>query len=514
MKKVFFTSKEKSYFTYCLLITFLLGLISHAYAYFHSSFSHDSLRRIYADTFDTSQKISLGRFLTPAYRAIAHGNIALPWLIGLFALLWISLSVYLVAKMFCVESRFMIFLLSGIMATNLTVTAMTATYIFELDADMFALLTATMAAYLWHRYSRGFLPGMIFVTITLGLYQSYLSVVITLIILLSLMALLQGDTFHQVFLNGIKGIVMIGGGGILYIIFMRLTCLAANVTSSDGYNGLSNISKLSIHSIPRLICGAYRDWFLSFLQPHAAYIGAPLRIANAVLLCITVIIVIIAVTKAGMPLAAKALFLLLMALLPIGMNISFILSNGMVHDLMRYAFWFSYLPALLFINWLSPTVSSGHTVVMATRCVVFITVLIILWNNIQASNAVYLKKDLESEAAISQMTRVLSRLEETPGYVSGVSPVVFVGSSSLSVNMSGFETLTEITGVWAPTVGTIFDFGRYQSYFTYILNTPIALDEETWSAFQTDYRVAEMPAFPAAGCIQQLDGVFIVKMGD
>ena len=57
-------------------------------------------------------------------------------------------------------------------------------------------------------------------------------------------------------------------------------------------------------------------------------------------------------------------------------------------------------------------------------------------------------------------------------------------------------------------------WGMYQTYFTYILNTPIALDGATWGDFQTDPRVAEMPSFPAAESIQELDGVIVVKMGD
>ena len=49
-------------------------------------------------------KISLGRFLYPAYRAVFSGSAGTPWLSGVLSLVWVSLAVYLVSRLFSVDN--------------------------------------------------------------------------------------------------------------------------------------------------------------------------------------------------------------------------------------------------------------------------------------------------------------------------------------------------------------------------------------------------------------------------
>lgn len=507
--------QEKPRFLFCLAATFFTGLVAHAYAFFHDSFSHDALGGIYANVFEDNWKIALGRFFVPTYRSVVRGSISVPWLIGLLALLWIGLSVYLIVRMFSLQSRVVITLLAGIMAVNLTVTAMTATFLYELDVDMLALLAATAAAYLWHRCKWGWLPGMALVALALSIYQAYLSVAIVLVMLASIWALLRGETAQSVFFKGLKGIGMLIGGGLLYLIGLKVECQITGIALADSYNGLTSILRLSPGAIPALIGSAYQDWFCVFTQPKDAYIGTALRVANIALLGLTGLLAVTAVVKKGIKPAAKGLFLALLALLPLGMNISYVLSGGMVHDLMRYSFWFLYLLALLLVLRLCPAGADGkNDAARLAQCAAYLLVFLVIWNNIQFANAIYLKKNLEQEAALSRMTRVADRLETLPGYVGGETPVVFVSVPSFVDTMPGFEVLSDVNGATTSNVITYNTPGIYAMYFTYILNTPIALDGATWGDFQTDPRVAEMPSFPAAESIQELDGVIVVKMGD
>lgn len=506
--------QEKPRFLFCLAATFFTGLVAHAYAFFHNSFSHDALCGIYADVIEENWKIALGRFFVPTYRSVVRGSISVPWLIGLLALLWIGLSVYLIVRMFALQSRGVITLLAGIMAVNLTVTAMTATYLYELDFDMFALLAATAAAYLWHRYKWGWLPGMALVALALSIYQAYLSVAIVLVMIVSIWVLLRGEIAQSVFFKGLKGIGMLIGGGLLYLIGLKVVCKVTGIALVDSYNGLASILRLSPGAIPALIGSAYQDWFCVFTQPKDAYIGTALRAANIALLGLTGLLAVTAVVKKDITPAAKGLFLALLALLPLGMNISYILSGGMVHDLMRYSFWFLYLLALLLVLRLCPTGADGKKCCgQLAQCATYLLVFLVIWNNIQFSNAIYLKKNLEQDAALSRMTRVADRLETMPGYVGGETPVVFVSVPSSVAIMPGFEEISQITGSETSNVISYNYWRLYYNFFTYFLNTPIFIDS-AWLDFQTDPRVAEMPSFPAAESIQELDGVIVVKMGD
>ncbi len=176
----------------CLAAAFIWGLAAHAYVFFHSSISHDSLFEFVADTDRNVWRIKLGRVFVPAYRILFRGAITAPWLIGFLSLLYIGITVFLVTKIFDIRSKTLIALISGVFATNITIISTAATYIHDLDADMMALLLAAFAVYLWKSFDKGFLYGIIPICLSLGFYQSYVSVAITLILLYLIMQLLNG----------------------------------------------------------------------------------------------------------------------------------------------------------------------------------------------------------------------------------------------------------------------------------------------------------------------------------
>ena len=77
---------------------FLFGLLAHGYAFTNFTVSHDSLNEMflsgdirYAAGSVADWKISLGRFLYPAYRAVFSGGAGTPWLSGVLSLVWVSL---------------------------------------------------------------------------------------------------------------------------------------------------------------------------------------------------------------------------------------------------------------------------------------------------------------------------------------------------------------------------------------------------------------------------------------
>ena len=39
-------------------------------------------------------------------------------------------------------------------------------------------------------------------------------------------------------------------------------------------------------------------------------------------------------------------------------------------------------------------------------------------------------------------------------------------------------------------------------------------DRELWNRMQEDPRVAELPTYPSDGCMQILDGIMVVRMGE
>ena len=105
-------------------------------------------------------------------------------------------------------------------------------------------------------------------------------------------------------------------------------------------------------------------------------------------------------------------------------------------------------------------------------------------------------------------------MENYEGYVTGETPVVFVGTpAALLDSIPGFEQIDNITGCSNQLVIGKGSRERYRAYFDYILLNPaIMADSEIWSQMQTDSRVADMPCYPAEGSIAIVDGILVVKM--
>lgn len=518
-------AEEKKRFWLCLAFVFFWGLLAHAYGFLQDSFSHDVLNALYADGVETFWKMQLGRFFAVLYRRSIRGALTLPWLIGLLALLWLSLAVFFTARLLRIRSRSLLFVTAGVFVANLTVTALTATYIYELDIDLFAMLAAVIAAFLWARYGWvGCLLGACFVAGTLGLYQSYLSVAIVLVMLSSMLSLLDGEGFLPVLRKGLRGILMLLLGGGLYYALLRLMMAAKNIVTDTGsYNSVYAVFSPA-EGAPGLgesLRAVYQNWADSFLDPAAAHVEPAARLLHLLLLALLALLVLLVLFRGRQGWAEKALLLVLLALLPFGCNVTRLLSGRDVHDLMKYAFWLSYLAVLLLSRWAAenltlPRFPAGK----AAHGLCLLLCALLLWGNVQTANAAYVKKDLEQEATLSLMTRVLYRLEAQPDYVPGETPLVFAGAAEqLAPAVYGFDSYRDITGLEAPTAiptaNAEYYYNAYAAYFRYILNTPANFCEHRlWNELQLNETVQAMPAYPAEGCLRMVDGVMVVKMGD
>jgi hypothetical protein len=253
------------------------------------------------------------------------------------------------------------------------------------------------------------------------------------------------------------------------------------------------------------------------------YSGTVVKGITFILALLSGIAVFVGLCSKRIRIMAKLLCIGLIGLLPLGMNVIYVLSTGVVHDLMVFAVWLFYLFALLLTDWLvkqimqgTPHTPSAHKLLPVTNWICSALVFVLMYGNVQTANALYLKKDQEQDAYLSMMTRVLYRMEDCSEYTPTTTPVVFVGISNQIKNViPGFEEYQKITGAWGTDVLNSAERSRYKAYFDYILVNPIILVKEpAWNEWQTDARVREMPCYPQDGCIALIDDVLVVKLGN
>ena len=524
-------------FRFSLISAVVWVLAGHAYAFFNDLFSHDALNALYASGMEERWKVELGRFVFPLYRTIFRGALATPWVIGLLTILWVALAVYVLAKIFELKTFAPIFFAAGILAVNRTMFCLGGTYLYELDIDMLSVFLAALSVYLWKNRKYGFLLGALPLVGTLGIYQCNISVAAVLVIFVLVLALVRGEmTAKEAFRKGLLALAMLAIGALIYLAFLKLISWIVGISPVSGYyNSITNILKPKTRGIFSLLFGMYRDYRKTVFYWPTSY--PEILIICAVLFSLLATLIQMVWNgvrrKVGKP--ALVLAAVLLALVPAASNTAYVLNNGDVHDLMKYAVWMVFLLPLIVLGKAHDVVDAGGDADAASSesenassskalrlkkaipSIVYVLVFVILADFVVSANSIYLKKNLEQHATLSLMTRVFYDIDRTPGYVAGETPICFIGAPDLDRQMPGFEKYYLFTGTWSGSAVASdnyeYFYHPYRVYAQYYLNEKAAFCSiEEYNRFKKDTAILTMPVYPEEGSIGWVDGVLIIHM--
>lgn len=511
-----------------LLFTFGIGLIAHGYAFLNFQPSHDSLFEMFSDR--GSWKIALGRYLKPAYDALFGYFASVPWTTGLAALFWMALTAFLLCELLDIRRSWQIAVICGILTTHISIIAMVATYIHDLGADMLALLLAMLGCWLWDKAAQ-LRPGKskwqlaamdvaaaCCVAASLALYQAFICVFITMVLIKSIMRCLQGtaNVWKQVLRDlALAALTTLVGGGLYYAGLKVATHVTGVSLASGSYNSVTNLLDNS-DSIAERIKDCFHVFKQLFLQGQGyVYANDVPRTINLFLIVLGVVcllgILFYVVKREGL-IGNAVTALLLTFFLPFTMNGMRLLSH-VVHMLMMYAFCLLYV--FIFVVVLRfAELYKNRLVQGAAKGGAALLLLCILVVNIQVANAAYVKKTTEQTATLSVLTRVVDRIESLDDYEPGVTPVLFVGiPSTYLYDFAPFDQLSWITGMYERS--SVSYWNAYANYFHVIMKVDVNLmDEGTGYAAVGQDVIDAMPSFPQKDSIQMVNDVVVVKFPD
>ncbi len=495
------------------IFTYLWGLAAHGYMLLSNSISHDSVGEFLLLPHTIETKLASGRIFAPVVQWL-RGSISAPWWVGILSLFFLSIALFLIIRMFDIRKDWMICLTSGVLTVNLSYAALIATYIHDLDSDSLAVALSVLAVYLWRTQSRGWLYGIIPVALSLGLYQSFISVTITLIIILSILDLMNNRSFKEVFPAGLRSVMMLLCGGVLYFCLQKIAVSLYSASLPTAYNAVTQVFELTPLRMVKLLA---ETWFASLYEIIVATSGLPLRLGmvingGVILICVAILIEKLFCRSMGVP--EKILLMVLFLLLPVGANVTRVLSNGWSHDLMHYALWLIYLLALVLTR--DAVHQASNTKHKVSQIVAVVLVAVTLLGNVQMANCIYTAKRFVQNANLSLFTRIVADIEDMEDYVIGETPICFVGEpeyamSPLPKQYRRYYT----TGAKSSFAISTKNRDHYQCYFDHVLMNPgVIADNEVVYAMNNDPQVLAMPLYPQDGSIAMVDGVVVVKLGN
>lgn len=498
-------SNSKDVFFY----TFAFGLVAHGFVFFNEFFSHDSLN------FDHNYALGLGRWGQSVIFNI-RGQVFPPTLVGFFSLIFLSFATTLLVDLFEIKNKFHVIVVCGTLATSFVFTTIAATYIFFLDINLLSLFFVLLSCH-FIKYTQNIvwkvLSASIFLWFALSLYQAYLQVYTLLCSLFIFLACVNGKAGKEIFKEIGVYITILVFALLIYKFSVIASLKIASINSlSSGYNSIENVGHIqSLKQILLLIFKSFHKGFIQIIKYPTFF--SP--VSEILLLSINIFIAMYYIYKQLKNNKIRMFIsqLLFLIVVPFSANTVYVLSNGLMHDLMKYSYTIALLvPLFIIINASNKELivsERKYNVLISTICTVL---CLLIFSNTVFSNQAYLKKELESKSSLSIATRILDRIERLPEFVPNKTKVCFIGNANYNSyfivdRISNNSTIKKATGLQHYVAFTY----NTTTYFQNILGVNLPLCDNS----KLDNNIVdEMPLFPSLGSVSMLKGQVVVKLGD
>lgn len=486
---------------------FITGYLVHLYVFTNTIPNSDGLDRVY----DTQQMTISGRWFLHFASALNEYT-QMPAAIGLLSLLFLSLAAVLVTSLLSFKSNVLAGLAGALMAA-FPCTGYMFLYLFTASAYSISIFLAVLSVWLAvRRKTIGWLFGVLCLACSMGIYQAYVTVAISLSLLLVLREALRAKApCKKTILFGVRMASYLAAGAALYYLILLVFLKVKNLELLS-YLGMDAASAgYPFEQIPQLLFATYAQVFQFFF--HA---GADNTFANGFLVAVDILALLAGMYCLIRHMIAENLYkdgwrigivAAMLALVPLGVNFGQLLSPfSTPTPLMKYAFVTVYLLMLVAADlcdrqagWRAGALTVGISALLLLFCV-------------NTNNLLYTASAQAHHATESYATRLLSRIESCSGYETGMELVIIgtIPEEQLCADIPSYEQVRHYS---VPIDSVLLRNKHIYYYLNDWLNFPVEEpEEETMIAVSTSDEFADMPLYPAQGSVQVIDGRVVVKL--
>lgn len=492
---------ERQYKT-AFFAALLIGLFAHMYMIVNKLPNHDYVYNIYNDQF--SWPLSLGRWFLHITTGVSSYFI-LPWVNGLLAILYASVSAALVVAVLEIKNPVPVILCSGLLVTYPSF-ADTMGYLFLSDGFLLAMLLISLGAWLWHRKNNVFgIVGLaICIALAVGCYQAYLSFAMILILIRLILDMIENRYPNKELLR--RGARALAGGALgMALYYVGLTIMMRmNHTKFADYMGMNSVSVPGISELFSTLKKdtiAFAEVFIGGNSDFTAY-----EILNMVFVAAFLALLIgVAVRQKLYRRKQQAALTVLACLLfiPAAYIFDFLSEEVVYRYLMLHSLALIYM---LFVK-LADTYLRGW---LADACAVLIAVIV--FNFALISNIAYLNLEYCWEQTYATAIRMQERITMLDGFDEDCHLMV-AGTMETEGREWLLDRIPYMVGV------DDVNLMRNQTFIRVILANDLGMslaetDSDEKEQILASQIYAEMPCWPKAGSVQMIDGVIVVKLSE
>ena len=484
-----------------ILSALVSGLMAYLFCFVNKLETMDDLAGMYGQAATLSSGrwgLDLLTYFTP--------NFSLPWLNGILSLLLIILALCFVTDLFEIRSKVLQIVLPSVMIVFPSQVC-TYGYMFTTVQYAVALLSAVCGAYVLARKKTwgGMILSAVLFIFTMSIYQPFIAAAASYLVVYVIFLVLKNEkTSRDILRTGISFICVLAASMIVYYGITAVLQRIQGVEMNEyGKNSLSGISELMFG-----LRVAYTSFFGYFLKGYYDLVPTVFsRILHAGIAAVILFLLVLHLLSAedkGENRKKLLIVLVCLLILPPAVNCIRIITT-MTHNLMLFSVTSVYVLAAAVIQHASVPKEKFAGIL---KDFASLGMALIVGINILFANGVYFKMYMQEKQAESFYTGVISALMQENNFKKD-SPVAFVGSNDVLFPIPMVNT-DNLVGIREGIVGTYSQEEFLRTFLGVRLNI---CDDDITNSLKADERVVSMPSYPYYGCVQELDGVFVVKLG-
>lgn len=483
----------------------IVSLLAYLFAFTNKLVNGDEVGALFSKGATTSS----GRWgLELLYRVFP--NYSMPWLHGVLTISLMAIAVCLIISIFQIRSKTFQVLLTGCIIAFPSLIG-TFAYMFTSSSYGLSFLLAVLSV--WCLQKKGwhwFLAALACLVFSLSIYQAYISIAASLLVLVLIRQLLQTEKTWIVLRRGCFFVAFL----ILSLGAYYLTAKLVLSSTGSGFNSYAGDAiQFSIDSIPRGILNAYYCFFGFFTEGF--YLLIPTALSRwihmiAVAACVVLFFVWVLSRKEKEFLRILVLAALI-AILPLAINCMYLfVAFDSIHTLVLYSFVAVYILAVLLVESCLPVCCNGKIAECARRTAVNLVVLGLAFSivcNVFIANQAYLQMYLEYETTYAFYSSLVTDIRQTPEFTADTRLAV-IGDYKPAYIREYFGSTSGIAGIdFGVGIGTKQQFLHYYLGF----NIPFASEEEV-AAIRGSTEFARMEVYPYHGSMQMMGDILVVKL--
>lgn len=502
----------------CLMSGLIVGWLTHFYMFTHKLPNWDDLNNIGA----YGSGDYLGRWFLKYIHELG-GQYSIPAVHGVLFILGLSVAACFVLEIAQIKSTTGAVIVPIVMVTFPSVIS-TMTFMFMAHTSGMGILMVCMAIYLLRKYKYGWMPCVIMLICVLGIYQSYISIAIALMLIGMIVDLLKGKSALDTVKHGIICVVILG---ICVVAYMGISHIIYPNLDNETYGGVGNMGQIAIADMPILIGRCYKRFLEYFLWKPFAFVTETSQRINIAVCVLAILMFLYLIWKKQLykKILELGLCVILCGFMPLAVAFIYFMAPEVDYSmLMLYAYALIYVLVMALLEVCMQEWSFEDKVaawrryarlglVVITACVVFIS----CYTDYLITNKAYMRMDLACQRVNNYFNRILASVEAQEGYVNG-DEVTFVGNfyykenpSIVEFDFMDSEGLRELSGV--ALENGLMTSGARDNFIRHYVGFDMAdLSEGDKEQIAKTEEYKKMPDYPAEGSILKIDDIWVVKL--